>query len=244
MTGGARRVCSDAACGFVQRTNPTPAVGALVEYKGNIILARNVKWPEGWFALITGYLEAGEEPTAAVQRELKEELNLDAVEIHPIGNYIFERKNEVMLCYHVVAAGELKLGAELCDYRRYKPHELKPWPRATGSLSRTGCGRGSRGGIRRLSSVVVQAFSLLSRITKARRSRRYFFEKELLRVLRVFVKCRPRYVFSDRNSASRRSRKRRSGACFVSSSARSYAAIASAVRPSRRHRSARAECAR
>jgi len=99
---------------------------------GDIILARNVNWPDGWFALITGYLEAGEEPTAAVERELKEELNLDAVEIHPIGNYIFERKNEVMLCYHVVAAGELRLGPELCDYRRYKPHELKPWPRATG----------------------------------------------------------------------------------------------------------------
>lgn len=37
---GRRRVCS-AACGFVQRTNPTPAVGALVELGGDIILARN-----------------------------------------------------------------------------------------------------------------------------------------------------------------------------------------------------------
>ena len=132
--GGAsrRRVCSAAGCGFVQRTNPTPAVGALVELDGEIILARNALWPEGWFALITGYLEAGEAPTAAVAREVKEELNLDVVSIHPIGNYIFERKNEVMLCYHVVAAGDVKLGAELCDYRRCKPHELKPWPRATG----------------------------------------------------------------------------------------------------------------
>jgi NAD+ diphosphatase len=127
-----RRVCSDTVCGFVQRSNPTPAVGALVEHDGDIILARNARWPEGWFALITGYLEAGEDPAAAVEREVKEELNLDVVAIHPIGNYIFERKNEVMLCYHVVATGEVKLSAELCDYRRYKPHELKPWPRATG----------------------------------------------------------------------------------------------------------------
>jgi NAD+ diphosphatase len=127
-----RRMCPDAACGFVQRTNPTPAVGALVELDGDIILARNALWPEGWFALITGYLEAEEEPMAAVAREVKEELNLDTVSVHPIGNYIFERKNEVMLCYHVVATGDVTLGAELCDYRRYKPHELKPWPRATG----------------------------------------------------------------------------------------------------------------
>jgi NADH pyrophosphatase NudC (nudix superfamily) len=128
----ARRVCSDPACGFVQRRNPTPAVGALVEHEGDIILARNALWPEGWFALITGYLEACEDPKAAIEREVKEELNLDAITTVPIGNYIFERKNEVMLCYHVVAKGEVKLGAELVDYRRYKPHELRPWPRATG----------------------------------------------------------------------------------------------------------------
>jgi hypothetical protein len=59
-------------------------------------------------------------------------LNLDAVATSVIGNYIFERKNEVMLCYHVVAIGEVRLSPELSDYRRYKPHELRPWPRATG----------------------------------------------------------------------------------------------------------------
>ncbi len=127
-----RRICSDVACGFVQRRNPTPAVGALVEHEGDIVLARNALWPEGWFALITGYLEGGEDPKTAVAREVKEELNLDAIATSVIGNYIFERKNEVMLCYHVVATGEVRLSAELSDYRRYKPQELRPWPRATG----------------------------------------------------------------------------------------------------------------
>jgi NADH pyrophosphatase NudC (nudix superfamily) len=127
-----RRVCSDPACRFVQRRNPTPAVGALVEHEGTIVLARNKGWPEGWFALVTGYLEAGEDPKAAVAREVKEELDLDVVSMSPIGNYIFERKNEVMLCYHVVTSGRVTLGAELVEYRRYQPHELKPWPRATG----------------------------------------------------------------------------------------------------------------
>jgi NADH pyrophosphatase NudC (nudix superfamily) len=127
-----RRVCSDPACRFVQRRNPTPAVGALVEHEGEIILARNAGWPDGWFALITGYLEAAEDPQAAITREVKEELNLDVVSMAPIGNYIFERKNEVMLCYHVVASGTVQLSAELVEYRRYQPHELKPWPRATG----------------------------------------------------------------------------------------------------------------
>jgi NADH pyrophosphatase NudC (nudix superfamily) len=127
-----RRACPDAMCGYVQWDNPTPAVGALVEHEGEIILARNRAWPDGWFALVTGYLEAREDPKAAVVREVKEELGLDVVQTNLIGNYIFERKNEVMLCYHVVATGTVTLGAELAEYRRYAPAALKPWPRATG----------------------------------------------------------------------------------------------------------------
>ncbi|MEQ1515296.1 MAG: NUDIX domain-containing protein [Usitatibacteraceae bacterium] len=127
-----RRACPSNDCGFVQWQNPTPAVGALVEHEGEIILARGAGWPEGAFALVTGYLEKNEDPKIGVAREVKEEMNLDVVETTLIGNYIFERKNEIMLCYHVVATGEIKLSPELIDYRRYKPHELRPWPRATG----------------------------------------------------------------------------------------------------------------
>jgi NAD+ diphosphatase len=126
-----RRACT-ADCGFVHWGNPIPAVGAIVEHEGEIILARNAGWPPGWFALVTGYLEAGEDPLHAVRREVKEELDLDVVETNLVGNYIFERKNEVMLCYHVVVTGTVKLSAELAEYRRYKPAALRPWRRATG----------------------------------------------------------------------------------------------------------------
>ena len=127
-----RRACPDEACGYVFWGNPTPAVGALVEHEGAILLARNALWPEGHFALVTGYLEAREDPKRAVAREVKEEIGLDVVESHVIGNYIFERKNEVMLCYHVVATGTIALGEEIAEVRRYEPKDLKPWPRATG----------------------------------------------------------------------------------------------------------------
>ena len=127
-----RRACPDDACGYIFWGNPTPAVGALVEHDGAIVLARNALWPEGHFALVTGYLEAREDPKAAVVREVKEEIGLDVVESHIIGNYIFERKNEVMLCYHVIARGTIALGEEIAEVRRYAPGDLKPWPRATG----------------------------------------------------------------------------------------------------------------
>jgi NAD+ diphosphatase len=127
-----RRACPGEACGYVFWGNPTPAVGALVEHEGAIVLARNALWPEGNFALVTGYLEAREDPKAAVIREVKEEIGLDVQEARIIGNYIFERKNEVMLCYHVIATGTIVLGAEIAEVRRYEPKDLKPWPRATG----------------------------------------------------------------------------------------------------------------
>jgi len=67
-----------------------------------------------------------------VIREVKEELGLDVHEAHLIGNYIFEAKNEVVMCYHTVATGTVALGKELAEVRRFKPHELRPWRRATG----------------------------------------------------------------------------------------------------------------
>jgi NAD+ diphosphatase len=127
-----RRACADDACGYIQYENPTPAVGVLIEHEGAIVLARGAGWPEGFFALVTGYLEKNEPPLEAVKREVKEETNLDVVQTEIIGNYIFERKNEVMLCYFAKCVGEIKLSPELIEVKRYQPHELRPWSRATG----------------------------------------------------------------------------------------------------------------
>jgi NADH pyrophosphatase NudC (nudix superfamily) len=126
-----RRACGQ-ECGYVQWRNPVPVVGALVEHEGDIILARNAGWPAGFFALVTGYLEMNEDPVRALAREVKEELGLDVAQSHLIGNYIFDRKNEVVMCYHAIATGTVRLGAELAEYRRHKPAELRPWRRATG----------------------------------------------------------------------------------------------------------------
>ena len=128
----ASRLACVAECGFVHWNNPTPAIGAIVEHEGDIILARNVAWPAGIFALVAGYLEARESPVSAVRREVKEELGLDVVSTDLIGNYIFEEKNEVMLCYHAVATGTIALGRELAEYKRIKPEKLRPWRRGTG----------------------------------------------------------------------------------------------------------------
>ena len=127
-----RQACPDDACGFIHYDNPTPAVGVLIEHEGSILLFRGTGWPDGFFALVTGFLEKSEAPLAAVTREVKEETNLDVIETEIIGNYIFARKNEVMLCYFAKCIGDIRLSPELADYRRYQSQQLRPWPHATG----------------------------------------------------------------------------------------------------------------
>ncbi|MFA7291340.1 MAG: NUDIX domain-containing protein [Rhodocyclaceae bacterium] len=131
LAGRLRRVCA-AGCGHVEWGNPLPVVAALVEREGCMVLARNHAWAEGAFGLITGFLEAGESPEAAVAREVKEELNLDVQSVALIGVYPFERNNEVIIAYHVQADGEVVLNEELAEFRLIPPEKLRPWEFGTG----------------------------------------------------------------------------------------------------------------
>jgi NAD+ diphosphatase len=130
--GQERVFCPDQTCGFVHWNNPTPVVAAIVEYNGEVLLARNAAWPPAWYALITGFLEAKESPQAAVLREVKEELNLDGEVIELVGVYDFEMMNQVIIVYHVKAWGDISLSEELADYRLLPPQKVRPWTSGTG----------------------------------------------------------------------------------------------------------------
>ena len=49
-----------------------------------------------------------------------------------VGVYAFEQMNQVIIAYHVRAAGEIKLNHELDDYRLVPMGELQPWKFGTG----------------------------------------------------------------------------------------------------------------
>lgn len=133
----ARLRCPDQTCGFVHWDNPVPVVAAIVEHKGDVILARNRAWPEKIFALVTGFLEKDDpSPESGVKREVKEELGLDVQTASFVGHYEFRRMNQLIIAYHVVATGEIVLGEELVEYKRLKPEQVRPWPMGTGHAVR------------------------------------------------------------------------------------------------------------
>ena len=135
VAGAQRQACYAPGCGFVHWDNPLPVVAAVIECvdrDGAVLLARNAAWPERMFALVTGFLERGETPEEAVAREVREEVNLEAVSVKLLGAYPFARKNEVIIGYHVQARGEIILNEELTEYRLIAPEQLRPWPQATG----------------------------------------------------------------------------------------------------------------
>ena len=126
-----------AACGFTHWNNPTPVLAAIVEYRGQVLLARNAAWPAKMFALITGFMEAGETPQEGIAREVKEETNLDATQVNLVGAYDFQRMNQVIIAYHVVAHGDVRLSPELAEYRLYAPEDVVCWPSGTGQAMAT-----------------------------------------------------------------------------------------------------------
>jgi NADH pyrophosphatase NudC (nudix superfamily) len=134
--GQTRLACSQ--CSFVHWRNPVPVVAAVVERAGHVILVHSLGRPATWYGLVAGFLERGEHPDAAVLREVNEELGLDARLGGSIGVYPFERLNQVIFAYHVIAAaGEIKLAVdELDDYKEVPFAKLKPWRQGTGPALR------------------------------------------------------------------------------------------------------------
>ena len=120
------------ACDFTHWNNPTPVLAAVVEYKGQILLARNAAWSGRMFALITGFMEAGETPQGGIEREISEETALQTESLDLIGVYDFQRMNQIIIAYHAVCTGTVSLSPELVEYKLYAPDKVRCWPTGTG----------------------------------------------------------------------------------------------------------------
>jgi NADH pyrophosphatase NudC (nudix superfamily) len=133
--GGPRARLRCPACGFTHWNNPVPVLAAVIECAdrdGRILLARNAAWSGRMFALVTGFMEAGETPEQGIVREVREETALACDAMTLIGVYDFQRMNQLIVAYHVLARGEIVLSPELAEYRLFTPEEVRCWPAGTG----------------------------------------------------------------------------------------------------------------
>lgn len=133
--GGPKTRLRCPACGWTHWNNPTPVLAAVVECTdrdGLLLLARNVAWPGRSFALITGFMEAGETPEEGIAREVAEETALTVHSLSLIGVYDFQRMNQVVVAYHACATGEIRLSPELAEYRLFHPRDVLCWQAGTG----------------------------------------------------------------------------------------------------------------
>ncbi len=133
--GGPKQRLRCPACGWTHWNNPTPVLAAVVECTdrgGRILLARNAAWAGRMFALITGFMEAGETAQQGITREVAEETNLQVHALSLIGVYDFQRMNQVIICFHAQATGDIKLSPELAEYKLFAPADVRCWPAGTG----------------------------------------------------------------------------------------------------------------
>ena len=130
--GGEKARLRCPACDFTHWNNPTPVLAAVIEYGGQILLARNAAWPGRMFALITGFMEAGETPQEGITREIQEETHLTTNALNLIGVYDFQRMNQVIIAYHALCSGTVTLSPELVDYKLFRHEDVLCWPAGTG----------------------------------------------------------------------------------------------------------------
>jgi NAD+ diphosphatase len=70
--GGWSRRCPADGTDHFPRTDPAVIV-LVLDRDDRALLGRQVRWPEGWFSTLAGFVEAGESAEAAVRREVREE---------------------------------------------------------------------------------------------------------------------------------------------------------------------------
>ena len=106
----------------------------IVEHEDDVVLVQNIGWPEKWFGLVSGFLEAGEAPDDGARREVFEELGVEPDDVSFIGVYPFAEMNQVIIAYRgVINAPPVMNTEELQAIKRVPKSKLRPWPMGTGA---------------------------------------------------------------------------------------------------------------
>ncbi len=121
-----RPVCED--CGFVAYSNPRLAAGAIAVVDGGIVLLKRANEPQkGRWVFPGGFVERGEEVSAAAIRETLEEVRLRVGLTGILDAYSFPGQDVVIVVYAAhVLSGRPEVGDETEAVACFKPEDI-PW---------------------------------------------------------------------------------------------------------------------
>ncbi len=126
--GSIRPACP--ACGWVYFADPKVAVAALIEKDQEILLVRRANNPQrGLWTLPAGFIDAGEDPIKAIQRECLEEISLET-NVTGLYDVVFGQEHEygahLLIVYFAdILSGTLLPGDDV-DQVAFFPYQKLP----------------------------------------------------------------------------------------------------------------------
>ncbi len=127
--GRERPVCD--RCGWIYFADPKVAAAILIEEGDRVLLVQRGNEPfRGLWTLPAGFVDAGEDPARAAERECLEETGL-TVEATRVMDVISGREHArgadfVIVYYGKVLSGELRAGDDATEARWFERRQLPP----------------------------------------------------------------------------------------------------------------------
>jgi len=122
------KICPE--CGFINYTRISPAVITAIIKNGKILMAKHSYGLKNRYALVAGFIEAGETLEEGVKREIMEEVGLKVKNIKYFGSQPWPFPNSLMIGFTAdYESGEIKVdGKEIIDAKWFAIDEVTPMP--------------------------------------------------------------------------------------------------------------------
>lgn len=122
------KICPE--CGFTSYTRISPAIITAIIKDEKILMAKHSYGLKDRYALIAGFLEAGETLEEAVKREVMEEVGIEVKDIKYFGSQPWPFPNSLMIGFTAnYAGGEIEVdGNEIVDAKWFGVNEVSKFP--------------------------------------------------------------------------------------------------------------------
>jgi len=117
-------------CGAVNYPRLSPAIIVAVTKQDQILLAHNKRFKTGYYSVLAGFVEPGENLEECVAREIREEVGITVKNIRYFGSQPWPFPNSLMVAFTAeFAAGELNIDtSEIVDAGWFTRHTIPSIP--------------------------------------------------------------------------------------------------------------------